>query len=166
MAEGDDQVAGRRHRSEIGRVDPVQLVAADAAQAGAEPVDLAAGAEAGDGGEQRQEGHQPAERHANASPADRVRHRGGGQDAEPDQVREARRPGVLDRSLTDPRLDPLEVREARQAVAPPEAEADRQLGGQQGEDHPPAGQDGQSAPMPTVAWRKRGARASTTSSSQ
>ena len=37
---------------------------ADAAHAGAQPVDLAAGAEAGDGGEQRQRGDQRAEHRA------------------------------------------------------------------------------------------------------
>jgi len=43
--------------------------------------------------------------------------RRGGEHAEADHVREARRPGVLEPSLSEPRLDQLEVGDARQAPA-------------------------------------------------
>ena len=55
---------------------------------------------------------------------------------------ETRRPRVLHGPFAEARLHELEVGEARQAVAPTEGEADRQLCGQEPEDEPPAREHG------------------------
>ncbi len=84
-----------------------------------------------------------------------------------DDVREARRPRVLDRAFPDPRLDELEVGEAGKAVAPAESEPDDELGGEDRVERPPVrSRNATSARVPIVAWLKRGARASMTSRSR
>ena len=90
-------------------------------QAG-ELVRLAAGAEAGHRGEQRERGDEQrrARRRRSPSPA-RVGDRRGGEHDEADDVRGARRARVLERAFAEARLDQLEVRDARQAVAAAEA---------------------------------------------
>ncbi len=64
------------------------------------------------------------------------------EDGEADDVRGARRARVLERPFAEPRLDQLEVGEARQAPAPAERQAERELERQEREQPPPAGDDG------------------------
>ena len=108
----------------------------------AELVGVAAGAEAGHRGEERERGDDAAEHGAERRPADEVRDRGGGEEPEPDHVREPRRPAVLERPLAEPRLQHLEVEDAREAPAPPEREAERELQREERQQQPPAGQHG------------------------
>ena len=68
MGEVDDELAAVA--ADVGPVDPAQLAVADAAQARAEPVDLAARAEPGHGGQERQRRDQQPE-----GPAQRSRGR-------------------------------------------------------------------------------------------
>src|SRR5688500_8084136 len=97
-------------------------------------VDRAADAEAGHGGERRQGGDHGGERPADGGePEDEGEH-GRGQERDADDVGEAGRPGVLDLALADPRLDHLEVQEARQAPAPAHRQADRDLDGGDGDE--------------------------------
>src|SRR5262245_38327494 len=106
-------------------------------------VRLTAGAEPGRGGEQRESRDEQAERRAGDRPAGRVGERGGGEHDEPDDVRRARRPRVLELALAQARLDGLEVGETRQAPAPAEGQAERKLEREQREQDPPAGRDGE-----------------------
>ena len=92
-----------------------------------ELVRLAARAEAGGGSEQRERRDEQAERGAEDRRAERVRDRGGGEHGEPDDVRGARRPRVLELALAEARLDELEVGEARQAPAAAERQPEREL---------------------------------------
>src|SRR5205085_1843394 len=52
-------------------------------------------------------------------------------------------PRVLERPLAEARLDELEVREAGEAEPPPEGEPDDELRGEDAEQPPPAGRDGE-----------------------
>ena len=127
--------------ADVGRIDAAQVAVADAAQARAQPVDLAAGAEPGHRGEQCERRHQQGERPAQRVEAGRVGGGGQGQDDQADRVREPRRAGVLELALAEPRLDELEVGDAGQAPAPAEREPQRELEREQAEQRPPAGQD-------------------------
>ncbi len=109
------------------------------AQEAGELVRLAAGAEAGHRGEERERRDERAEGEAEHGQAGRVRERRGAEDDEADGVREARRPRVLERALAVPRLQHLEPEQAGQAVAAPEAEPDRELEREEREQPPPAG---------------------------
>ena len=118
MRELDDQLS-RRSRSgggladELAEVDPLDVEPADAAGAGDQLVSLAADAEAGGCGRSAS----TATSNASAQPSTSrpkasarvapVRHDGS------DRVREARRPGVLDRAFPETGLDELEVGDAR-----------------------------------------------------
>ena len=107
------------------------------------PVDLAAGAEAGDRGEQRQSGDQQAEHGADEREAGRVGQRRGAQHDRAHQVGEAGSPRVLQRPLADARLQQLEVRDAGEAPAAAHGQAEHQLEAEQPEQRPPAGGDSQ-----------------------
>ena len=121
---------------------------ADPAQARADAVELAAGAQARGGGEQGEAGHQQSERPAECRQPGRVRDGRRAEDDDADHVREARRPGVLDRPLAEARLHELEVGEAREAVPPAEGEADRELEREDGQEGPPARDHGHQSEQP------------------
>ena len=133
---------GARPRS--AKLDPVEPVGADPAQPRAEAVGLAAGAEAGRSGQEGERGDEEPERGAQrVREAERVGERRPAR-ARPTPTTLAKR-GGRESSIgpfAEARLHELEVGEARQAVAPAEGEADRQLRRQQPEDHPPAREDG------------------------
>ena len=112
-----------------------------AGEPAAELVRLAAGAEAGDRGEQRERGDEQAERDPERREPGGVGERGRGEHGEADHVRDARRARVLERPLAEARLDQLEVGEARQAPAAAEREPERELEREQREQPPPAGRD-------------------------
>ena len=86
---------------------------ADAAGAGDQLVSLAADAEAGGCGREREHGHEQRERPAEHVEAEGERQGCAGQHDGSDRVREARRPGVLDRAFPETGLDELEVGDAR-----------------------------------------------------
>ena len=113
-----------------------------AGEPAAELVRLAARAEPGHGGEQRQRGDDRAEHDAGERQPDRVGERRRGQEDRADDVREAGRARVLERPLAEARLHELEVGDARQAVAASEDEADDQLRAEEREQEPPAGEHG------------------------
>jgi hypothetical protein len=106
-----------------------------------EPVHLAPDAEPGRRGEERERRHDPAEDDAGRREAGGVGDARGGQEGDPDHVREARRARVLDRTLAQPGLDELEVQEAREAIPAAEGQADRQLQRDRGEEAPGPGED-------------------------
>src|SRR5581483_1271643 len=112
-----------------------------AAHEAAQLVGLAAGAEAGDRREQRERGDQQGEDHADHRRTGGVRDRGSAEEDDADDVREARRAGVLERALAEARLDQLEVREARQAEAAAERQANEELQREQRQQPPPARRD-------------------------
>jgi len=167
VAEGHHQLAvGGSCGAHLGQLDAVEVAGADPAQAGPEPVYLAAHAEAGARRQQRQPGDEQAECGAHRRYADGVGEARGAQHRQADLVGEARRAAVLDRSLADARLDQFEVGDTGHAVAAPEAQADRQLSGEQGQDRHQPLSTATSERVPMVAWLKRGARASMTSRSR
>src|SRR5262249_18924007 len=102
----------------------------------AELVHRAPRAEAGDRREKSQGGDDAAENDSDRIGAGEVRDAGCRQEPAADEVREARRARVLERSLAEPWLDHLEVEEARQAIAPAERQPDRKLGGEEDEQPP------------------------------
>jgi len=87
-------------------------------------------------------GHDQSENCAEAGRPEGVGQRRRSEERDADLVREARRSRVLQWPLTEAWLDEREVGDAREAIAAPEPEADRQLRGQEAQERPPAGQDG------------------------
>ena len=73
--------------------------------------------------------------------SERIRDGRPAQERRSDHVREARRARVLQRALSETRLNQLEVRETGEAVAPPEGEADDELEREQAEQPPPSRED-------------------------
>jgi glyoxylate reductase len=141
VRELDDGLPVRRD-AEIGEVDPLEPVRAHSPQAGADPVELAAGAEAGGRGEERERRDEQAERPpqtVEASPVGRGR---GAQNDGTDRVGEARRAGVLDGPLPEEGLHEFEVGKAGEAPAPAQREPDEKLRREQGQERPPAGAEG------------------------
>src|SRR5206468_1316459 len=104
---------------------------------------LAAGAESGRGGEQRERGDDAAEDRAWCGGSGRVGRGRGGEEDRADEIGEARRPRVLERPLAEARLDELEVCEAGEAEPPSEGQADDELRREDPEQPPRAGRDGE-----------------------
>ena len=107
----------------------------------ADLVRRAARAEARRRGEERERGDEQAERRPHGREARGVGQRRRGQHRQADHVREARRPGVLEASLAEPRLDQLEVGDAREAPAAAERQPEGELQRQEREEPPPARHD-------------------------
>src|SRR6266542_2311241 len=147
--------AGGGH-AQLRQVERTDHAGADAAEAGGEPVQLAADAQPGAGRQQREHGDGDTRHEPDHRQADRVGQRGEPQQGRADEVGEPGRPRILDRPLAEARLHHLEVEDAGQAPAPAEGEAERELQGQEPEQPPPAGEqgdDGDDADRPLVeAW--------------
>jgi hypothetical protein len=136
---------GLRPSAEIIEVDPIVVAGADAPETRQHAVHRAAHAETGNDGERR-EGRD----HADQDPSGGVRaeemeDRGAQEEGRPEDVREARGPGILDRALAEAGLDHLEVEEAGEAVLPPEGQPDRELNPHQGGDPPGPREERQAA---------------------
>jgi hypothetical protein len=134
----EDLVGGRPRAGEVGDVDPVVVPGGDPAQPGGELVDLAAGAEVGDRGEQRQRRDHRPEHSSHDGRADPPGDRGGGEERGPHHVGEPRRPRILQRPLADPRLDQFVVDPAGKAPPAPERQPECQLHRHQRPKHRPA----------------------------
>ena len=87
-------------------------------------------------------GDEAAETGAQAVPAGEEGETCRAQEDRADEVREPRRPGVLERALAEARLDELEVGETLQAPAAAEREPDDQLDREQREEPPRPDRDG------------------------
>src|SRR5439155_19652881 len=107
----------------------------------AQLVRLAAGAEARRRGQERERGDGSAEHGAERGETGCVRDGRRREEHGSDEIREARRPRVLQRAFAEQGLHELEVGEGRQAEAPAERQPDDQLGPEQAEQPPPAGRD-------------------------
>ena len=123
-------------------VAAVEPVRPHSPHSGADPVDLAAGAETGRGSREGESPDEEAERPAERREAAGVGERRRAEYEDADRVGEAGWARVLDRALADARLDELEVGEARKAPAPAQRQPDGELGGEQSEERPPAGREG------------------------
>jgi hypothetical protein len=141
MGELDDDLSVGR-KAEVGQVDAVEPMRADASRVGPEPVGLTAGAEAGRRGEEGEERHEEPEGPAERMEAGCVGDRCTPEDDRTDGVGETRRTRVLDGPFADERLHELEIRQAGEAPAASEREPDRELRGEEGEQRPPAGHNG------------------------
>jgi hypothetical protein len=136
MRELDDD-RGARPRADFGEVDALEPMRADPAQARAEAIHLATGAEACGRSEECEPGDEKAKCPAERREAEPMRQRGGSKDYRADRVREARRTRVFDRALAEHGLDELEVGKAGEAEPPPEEQTDSKLARQDGEERPP-----------------------------
>ena len=116
------------HLAEVAEVDPVDVPLPDPAQPGAQAVDLAADAEPGGRGEQREPRYEQAERPAGRLEAEQ---RAGARPlpSTTTPTMFANRGGrrVLDRTLAEARLHELEVGQAGQAPAAAERQPEREL---------------------------------------
>src|SRR6266508_6749511 len=108
-------------------------------QEGAQLVRLAAAAEPRRRSDQRKRGDDSAEHGAEGGETRCIGDGCGHEEDSPDEIREARRTGVLQWPLADTRLHELEVSEARQAEAPAERQPDEQLHSKHAEQPPPTG---------------------------
>ena len=106
-----------------------------------ELVGLAPGAESRRRGQQRERGNENAETGAERIEPGEIRDERRREEDRADHVRESGRPRVLERPLTDQRLHEFEIREAGQAVAPPERQPDDELQSQQTEEPGQPGDD-------------------------
>src|ERR1051325_6961931 len=109
----------------------------------ADPVGGAAGAEAGQGGKERERGDDSAQHRGGGGEAGCVAAACDEQKCGPDHVREAWRAAVLERPFAKVWLKQFEVEQAGEAVASAEEEADRQLQSEHCQKPPRAGRDGQ-----------------------
>ena len=137
-----DGALGRRDL--VDRARPGRQRAGDEATPGehvAELVRLAARAEPRRGGEERESRDEDSEDGAEGLEPGDVGEEGRRQEGGADHVREPRRPCVLEDALAEDGLHELEVRQARQAVAAAEREADDELDREQREEPRPAGDD-------------------------
>ena len=106
-----------------------------------ELVGLTSGAEAGRGCDHGQHCDEPAQRGSEHFDAGEVGDGRSGQTCRADHVREARGSRVLERALTEDRLNQLEVRQTREAVPTAEGQPDDKLHCEQRKQQPPAGKD-------------------------
>ena len=148
--------------AELHQIDVVDDLRAHAASSRREPVHLATDAKTRGRSEDRECRDDATEDLPGGRETGRVREARRTQERDADHVREPRWPRVLDRSLTETRLDDLEVQEAREAVPATEGQADGKLERDGGKDpHQPVNR-ASSDSVPTMAWFVRGARASMT----
>src|SRR5437773_11229106 len=159
VRELDHDVTGEPAGTELGEIDRVDAPRTDPTKASRHPVHLAAHAEAGRRREKRERRDDEAENRADDREPKEIRERRRSEEEGADLVREPWRTAVLDRTLADAWLEHLEVEEAREAVPPPESETDRELTGEQAEDGPPTGEDGDERERPDDRLiRPRGSR--------
>src|SRR6266542_1316546 len=136
MGELHDVLADAPGCAELRQIDALDAPRTDPADARPEPVDLASHTQTGRRREQRERGDDQAESPADNGEPQCVRERRAPEEHHADHVREARRTAVLDRTLAEAGLDHIEVEQAGQTPAPPEAQADRELSGEKTEDRP------------------------------
>src|SRR2546430_2822957 len=137
MRELHDGLAVVTVRAELGEVDALDPAGTNTAYACRDLVHLAAHAQSGRGRQERKRRDDEAEAPADRGQSSEVPARRRAEEDDADDVRETRRPAVLDRPFAEARLQHLEVEQARQAVAASEGEADRKLRREQTEDQPP-----------------------------
>src|SRR2546423_6534804 len=140
MGELHDDLARRvRTCAELREIDRVDPACADPAKSRRKAVHLTANAESRRCGKERERGDDETERGADDSQPEEIGDRRGRQEDRADEIGEARRATVFDRTFADARLENFEIEETRQAVAAAECETDRQLGPEDPEDRPPPG---------------------------
>ena len=141
VRELDDRLPLVTLRAQLRQIDAQDVAWPDPSKARAKLVHLAADAQAGRRGEQRERGDDQAEAPAESGQAGKMRERRAAQEHDADLIREARRPAVLDRAFAEARLDDVEIEQARKAVAPAEPQPDGELRGEQRQDRPPPGHE-------------------------
>ena len=112
--------------------------------------------------EQRQGGDERAERSSERLPAGGEGEAGSAEEDGADEVRDPGRARVLERAFAKPGLDELEVGEARETPAAADVRPMTSWSPTTASSHHGPTVTATSARIPTTAWLKRGARASTT----